>query len=256
MAEPQGEFSVGVWLAPQHTSVDELSAAWQEADALGVDSIWLWDHFFPLTGDTDGRHFEAWTLLGALAAQTTRATVGTLVTNYALRNPELLADMARTVDHLSGGRLVLGLGAGWVERDHLEYGYPWLPPGQRVAGLEDAVHRIRARLERLNPKPAGPLPLLIAGDGRQGTLRLAARYADQWNTMAGRFVESSRWLDRWCRRVGRDPGTIHRSCCLVEDRQIDEVGPLVAAGAAEVILQWRAPFNPAPVKRLLAAARG
>jgi probable F420-dependent oxidoreductase len=242
---------VGVWLVQQHTTVARLRSAWRRMEDLGVDSIWLWDHFFPLTGDPDGTHFEGWTLLAAMAADTSRAQIGVLVSNIEYRNVDLLADMARTVDHLSGGRTVLGVGAGWVERDYAEYGYPFRSGRERAETLAAAVPRLRHRLSVLNPPPAGPLPLLIAGDGQRVMLRLAAEHADSWNTMAWKFAEGSKVLDDWCGRLGRDPASIERTCFIVAltgQAQLDE---LAEAGAQHVILQLPDPFDPAPVRELL-----
>ncbi|HEY3903854.1 MAG TPA: LLM class F420-dependent oxidoreductase [Streptosporangiaceae bacterium] len=248
------EFKVGVWLVPQHTAVPRMRSAWRQMDELGVDSIWLWDHFFPLTGDPDGAHFEGWSLLAAMAAETSASQIGLLVSNIEYRNPDLLADMARTVDHLSGGRTVLGLGAGWVERDYEEYGYEFRPGRDRAAALAAALPRIKRRLAALNPPPVGNLPLLIAGDGRKVMLRLAAQHGAMWNTMAWNFAESNQVLNDWCAKVGRDPDEIERTCFIVEltgQQQIDE---LVAAGAQHIIIQLHDPFDPGPVRELLGYA--
>ncbi len=251
-------FRVGVQLHPQHTSVEDLRAGWRAADDLGVDSIWLWDHFFPISGDPDGAHFEAYSLLSAMAVETARARIGVLVTCNSYRNPDLLADMARTVDHLSGGRLILGLGAGWFERDYAEYGYDFGTPVSRLAALEEALPRIFARLGQLNPPPVqSPLPLLIGGGGERRTLRLVAEHAHMWNSFGPpeTYAHKNAILDDWCARVGRHPGEVERTL-TVREHELDQVGDFLAAGATHLILSTGHPFDLSPVRRLLDVSRG
>ena len=235
---------VGVQIHPEHTSTDAMRRAWREADAAGFDSIWTWDHFFPLTGDRDGTHFEAYSLLAAMAVETSQAQFGALVTNTAYRNPDLLADMARGIDHLSGGRFVLGLGAGWFERDHQEYGYPFGSRADRVRAFEQAVTRIKGRLARLNPPPVGRLPILVGAGGEQVMLRLVAQHADAWNW----FGTPTAWaaknavLDQWCEKVGRDPAEIERGI-LVDSDQLERLDAYLEAGVQHLIVQAPHPYQ-------------
>lgn len=249
-------FRVGVQLQPQHCSVEDLRAAWRAADALGVDSIWTWDHFYPLYGDPAGNHFEGWTLLAAMAVETTQARIGMLVTCNSYRNPELLADMARTVDHLSGGRAYLGLGAGWFERDYDEYGYEFGTARGRLDALAASIPRLRARLGNLTPAPVGPLPLLIGGSGPKVTLRLVAEHADAWNAFGPpeNYARLNGILDEWCEKVGRDPASIERTVFVSGD-EVDQADAFLEAGATHLIYGLGAPFDLDPVGRLLDSAR-
>jgi probable F420-dependent oxidoreductase len=248
---------VGVQLHPQATTVAELRAAWREADAMGVDSIGVWDHFYPLYGDPDAAHFEAYTLLAAMAADTERASIGALVTCNSYRNPELLADMARTIDHLSEGRFVLGIGSGWFERDYAEYGYEFGSAPWRLRQLRESLPRIESRLGKLNPGPVnGHLPILIGGAGEKVTLRLVAEHADAWNTFGPpeKFKEKCDLLDGHCKDVGRDPSTVERTVGIGAN-EIDDWGAYVEAGADHLIVMTGPPFDLGPVARLLELVR-
>ncbi len=248
---------VGVQLHPQATTVGDLRAAWRAADQLGVDSIWTWDHFFPLYGPGDAAHFEGWTLLTAMACETQHAQLGLLVGCNSYRNPDLLADMARTVDHLSGGRLYLGLGSGWFERDYSEYGYEFGTAAGRLRALDDALPRIKARLGALNPAPVGRLPILIGGAGEKVTLRLTAQYADAWNTFGP--VENWRHknavLDDWCAKVGRDPAAIERTVAI-DPGDVTEANAFIDAGATHLIVMIGHPYSFTAIERLLATVGG
>ena len=220
---------------------------------MGADSIWVWDHFVPLFGDMGATHFEGWTLLSAIAADTKRAMLGAMVTCNSYRNPELLADMARTLDHVSGGRLYLGIGSGWFERDYNEYGYDFGTVGSRLRQLEAAIPRIQARLKKLNPPPVGRLPLLIGGSGEKVTLRLVAQYADAWNTFGppDNYERLSSVLNTWCAKVDRDPAEIERTVSIDAD-DVDDVGRYVDAGANHVIVGLNSPFGLEPLSSLIA----
>jgi probable F420-dependent oxidoreductase len=234
-----------------------LRRGWREADAMGVDSIWTWDHFFPLYDGPDGPHFEGWTLLAAMACDTEHAEFGMMVTANSYRNPDLLADMARTVDHLSGGRLILGIGAGWFARDYEEYGYEFGTKADRLRALEAALPRIEARLAALDPPPVrSPLPILIGGSGEKVTLRLVAEHADAWNSFGPpeTFAAKNAVLDEWCERVGRDPAAIERTV-LIEVDEIERFEEFLEAGVQHVVVELgtsgETPFDLGPVSRLM-----
>ena len=244
---------VGVQLQPQATSVDELRRAWRAADAMGADSIWTWDHFFPLYGDPDAEHFEGWTLLAVMAADTSRAKLGMLVSGNNYRNPELLADMARTLDHVSHGRMYLGVGAGWFERDYAEYGYEFGTAPSRLRQLGEDLPRMKARLAALNPAAVGDLPILIGGGGEKVTLRLVAQYADAWNTFGppANFKRKSAVLDEWCHKLDRDPSTIERTVAI-DPSDVTDVERYVEAGATHVIVMVGSPFDLSSLESLIA----
>lgn len=245
---------IGVPLHPQQCSYEDYQRAWLGLDEMGVDSIWNWDHFFPLYGDRNGPHFEGWTLLAALGAQTRRAQVGCLVLCMSYRNPALLSAMAKTLDHATGGRLILGLGAGWFRRDYETYGYDFGTAGQRLKNLERGLEIIKERWSKDNPKPLrGSIPIMIGGGGEKVTLRITARHADLWHSFgtASTWGRKNRVLDEWCRKLGRDPRTIERSV-TIDDQGLDQVEDLVAAGATYIMLERGAPFDLKPAQELLA----
>ena len=175
---------LAVQLEPQHAEYTAIRDTVSRLEDLGVDVVFNWDHFYPLSGDRDGLHFEAWTVVAAIAEQTSRIELGTLVNCNSYRNPNLHADMARTVDHISAGRFVFGIGAGWYEKDYREYGYEFGTVGERLDDLAANMPVIEQRWSVLNPAPTRKIPVLIGGGGEKKTLRLVAKHADIWHSFS------------------------------------------------------------------------
>src|ERR1700744_6316419 len=228
---------VGVQIQPQQADFAQMRDAWREAEELGVDSIYTWDHFYPLYGDPDGKHFEGATSLAALAAATERVRIGALVFCNSYRNPQLLANIHSTVDHLSGGRVILGIGAGWFERDYDEYGYEFGTAPDRLRALRRDLPLIKERLGKLNPPPVGEIRIMIGGAGEKVTLRLVAGHAQLWHTFADpdTYQHKTEVLAAHCDKGGRDPSwTGHVNGA--GDKIADHAAALAAAGVHELTI--------------------
>ena len=218
-----------LWLGPEQTW-DELVGSAVFAERAGWDGLWVEDHFMPDSEPLTAPRLEGWTSITAVAARTQRVRVGVLVTGNTYRHPAVLANMAATVDHISEGRLVFGIGAGWQMSEHRAYGIELPAVGERLARLDEACQVIRllhgrersdfeGRFYRLvdapcEPKPVQrPLPLLIGGSGEKTLMRIAARYADEWNCwgLPEVMAHKVQVFDRHCLEIERDPRTIKRS---------------------------------------------
>ena len=238
---------------PEHTTWAQLRDVWVAADEIDLfESAWNWDHFYPLTGDLTGPNLEGWTMLAAMGQATRRIRLGCQVTGMIYRHPAVLANMAATVDIISGGRLEIGLGAGWNQMECDAYGIELPPLRERFDRFDEGVEAIVRLLSdttttldgryvqltdaRCEPKPVQRPhpPITIGGRGRTRTLRTAARWAQQWNVLA-QNVDDWRSLKETlvehCERFGRDPAEI---TCSVNVRVDGGIG-----AAAEVAAAYR-----------------
>lgn len=249
-------------VAQHQLSWDELSRRVRFADEAGFTAAWVFDHFTPLYGDPRGPCLEGWTLLAGLAAQTSRVRLGTLVTGVTYRHPSILAAEAVTVDHISAGRLDIGLGAAWHGREHRALGLDFPPAGERVTRLEEAVevldllmttddatfqgrhYRLEGATYRPRPVQRPRPPLWIAGSGPRRMLPLAARRADAWHTFGepAELARKARIVDEHAERAGRDPAAIRRATDVSISEPLDEVRRAVeerlAVGFDYLVASW------------------
>jgi F420-dependent oxidoreductase-like protein len=264
---PVPSLRIGIFMPP--TTWDETLRATQLVEELGFDCAGVTDHFMPTSGEgeaLDRPFLEAWTLLAALAARTSRLRVAVLVSGNTYRNPVLLAKQAVTLDYVSGGRVELGIGAGWYEAEHRSFGWDFPTAGERVEMLDEALHVIRSLLTgrrttfhgkhyRLDDAPFQPKPVqecmpIIVGGRQPRMMRLVARHADVWSIDHGpdEMRASGALLDRYCAELGRDPAEIRRSAFVIPRRagrdpwnSLDDfqwtLNAYVDAGASELYLR-------------------
>ena len=229
MTEPT-ELKLGILAWNQYTDWASLERVGRRVDELGDDSLWTWDHLYPIVGDPNGPIFEGWMTLAAWAEVTERVTLGLMVGANTFRNPALFAKMATTLDHISAGRTILGIGGAWFRTEHVAYGIDFGSGfGQRLNWLDEAVQIMRGMVDgtepsgskryttkgvRNDPPPIQQhLPILIGGGGERKTLQTTARYADAWNIAGSvdRVRGKDEVLRRWCAEVGRDESEIERT---------------------------------------------
>lgn len=281
----------GVHTGLQHTTYDVLQPLWKRIEELGFDWISIWDHFYGATGKPDDAAcYEAVAMHSALAAATSKVRVGSLVYSVGYRHPAVLAKMITAIDHISGGRADLGLGAGWAVVEYDAYGIPFPGVKTRMDQLEEAIQCVRGLLHddvtnfdgewftmkgaRNEPRPVQKrLPIWVGGGGEKRTLNIAARYADGWNVpfiSPEAFAHKSAVLTEHCARVGRDPKSVKRTVNVgiawteeslraqfgmladgvrpgvltgSDEEVIDRIGQYVQAGADQINLALRAPFD-------------
>jgi len=255
----------GVQTPPQHVTWQAMRETWKLVDSLGFDTAWTFDHFFPILSDPSGPCYEGWVALTALAAETSLVQVGTLVTGNTYRHPAVLAKMGATLDHTSGGRLIMGIGAGWFEHEHAAYGIHFGTTAERIHRLDEAAeiikrlwtekqvtfegryYKIKEAYSEPKPLQQPRPPIMIGGAGEKLTLRVVAKHADQWNTFGTPelFRHKINVLGEHCAAVGRNLDDIEISwagAALVTDSKEERAA--VVRGMAEAF--GRAPEEVEP----------
>ena len=252
MPDMRAPIKLGANCWNQYTDWPSFLAAMQRAEGLGYESLWTWDHVYPIVGSWEGPILEAYTAMSAVGALTSKATIGLLVGANTFRNPGIVAKLASTLDHISGGRAILGLGGAWMAPEHTAHGIGFGTGfGQRLDWLDEAVAACRRLLDgetvtsepggryqfrdlRHAPTPIqGHLPIMIGGSGEKKTLRTVAKYADMWNAMGPLEVVTRKVevLKQHCEAVGRDPSEIEFTLgCKVTIRDSE----------AEAVKVWKA----------------
>ncbi|MGZ4671024.1 MAG: TIGR03560 family F420-dependent LLM class oxidoreductase [Ilumatobacteraceae bacterium] len=274
----------GIKTPPQHGPWADFLDVWRAADDIDVfESAWTMDHFYPLSPPLDGTHLESWAVLAAMAQATTRLRLGCMVNGMHYRHPAVTANAAVTVDHISGGRFNLGLGAGWFEPESKAYGIPLGTMKERFDRFDEGLEVITSLLTqeytnfdgqyfqltnaRCEPKPVqARIPIVIGGRGPKRTLPAAARWADMWDLVVPESPQlwkaTSDILDEHCGAIGRDPSEIRRSVHLMwpeaaEPSAMAETAAEYAdAGVDLVIFSMRAPYRVARLEPLASALSG
>jgi alkanesulfonate monooxygenase SsuD/methylene tetrahydromethanopterin reductase-like flavin-dependent oxidoreductase (luciferase family) len=267
----RGGFTLGIQIRPADTTWPDVREIALLAEEVGFDAIYTWDHLLPVAGiDPALPNFEGWQLLAAWGALTSRVRVGMLVSGNTLRHPGVLVKMATTLDHVTGGRAILGVGAGQLELEHTQYGMPFPPVGERVARLDESLAAMRAllteerasfegRFYRLDgaiaePKPVQErLPILVGSTGPK-MLRVAARHADIWHGYApdaDAFTNlHAEWLEA-CELEGRDPSEVLRAAGgPVTTATADVIAARLRAGVQHFVVTAQAPFDRGLIRRV------
>lgn len=262
---------IGIQLHPQHCTYQDLAQAAKKVDQLGFDTLWTWDHFYPLYGvegspmgdklpanagnpKERGDHFEGWTLLTAFACLTQKVEIGMMVTCNSYRNPNLLADIYRTADHVSQGRMILGLGSGWYEKDYEEYGYEFGTAVSRLKDLRRDLPIIKDRLAKLSPPPLrNPVPIVIGGGGEKMTLKLVAEHATMWNYFGTpeQMAHKISVLKKWCNEFGRKVDDIEKTVLVTDPSLLEKLDEYVEVGVTHFILAMGIPFDFEDAEKLL-----